>query len=95
MPFNFIRRRAAPPRTLPVEACILCADGTVKTLTVHIPQSTPLDKTLDATAIALFAQYAETGPRYRIHTISQRINQTPTTQAPLSVNAEGPMVISG
>lgn len=85
------RHRPAPPRTTPVEARLLCKDGTIMTVTVHIPETTPVRDQLSAVSVALFAQFEVTGEGYRIHSISQRTSHEKSAPQVLPVNAEGPI----
>lgn len=88
-----LKRRGAPPsRTTPVFARVRCADATVKTLTVNIPEMTPACKVLSEAAVALYAQHEATGDRYRIDDISLRPARAHGTFASLPVEAEGPIL---
>ena len=85
------RRNPPPARTTQVEVRLLCSDAKVKTLTVHIPETTPARDMLSAASAALYAQQEATGDRYRIHHISIRPVRASTADLTLPVNAEGPI----
>lgn len=88
-----LKRRGTPPsRTTPVFVRVRCADATVKTLTVNIPEATPACKIYSAAAVALYAQHEATGDRYRIDDISLRPIRAHGTFASLPVEAEGPIL---
>lgn len=91
LPTFFRRHRAAPSRTTAVEVRILCRDGTVKTLTVHIPETTAVRDMLRVVAVQLLAQFEVTGKSYRIHSITQRTTHAKGAHMQLPVEAEGPI----